>query len=210
MSFDLYYFDVSNQQLTAFPGFGNLIELINARNTYGKGAELSLETRPVGGLQLNLSGSYNYTRIADPALTISPCFNFGPSFHCTILDPLNAGGNELINGNPLPQAARWVGDLSARYGMAMKANAELYFFTDMSYRSEMNSGLGYEVEGVLPPMYQLGARLGYNWSNSKYEVAVFCRNCTNEIRAIGTGTFLNATGMINDPRIVGGQFRVNF
>jgi iron complex outermembrane receptor protein len=53
-------------------------------------------------------------------------------------------------------------------------------------------------------------RLGYTWSDKKYEVAAFCRNCTNQIRTIGAIDFENATGFINDPRIVGGQISVKF
>jgi iron complex outermembrane recepter protein len=39
---------------------------------------------------------------------------------------------------------------------------------------------------------------------------MFCRNCTNTIRAIGGIDFDNLTGYINDPRIIGAQFRAKF
>ena len=80
----------------------------------------------------------------------------------------------------------------------------------MSYRSEMNFFLDEEKEFTGPAMYQLGVRLGYTWDNKKYEVAAFCRNCTNEIRVTGGINFENFTGFINDPRIVGGQFTMKF
>ena len=167
---------------------------------------------PLPQLLVNLSGSYNYTRIDDPTLAVAPCFNWsfagGPA--CTELNPLNAHGNALINGNPLPQAPKWVGDFSLRYGVPMGPGGELYFFTDMSYRTEMNFFLDEEKEFVGPPLYQLGARIGYTWNDKKYEVAAFCRNCTDQIRNIGGINFENFTGFINDPRIVGGQFIMKF
>ena len=73
----------------------------------------------MNNLQLNLAGSYNYTRIEDPTLAVGPCFNWsflpgGPA--CTEQNPLNANGFALVNGNALPQAPRWTGDFSLRYG----------------------------------------------------------------------------------------------
>jgi iron complex outermembrane receptor protein len=41
-------------------------------------------------------------------------------------------------------------------------------------------------------------------------VAAFCRNCANQIRAIGGIDFADTLGFINDPRIFGAQFRAKF
>jgi iron complex outermembrane receptor protein len=212
-AFDLYYYDVSHQQLTAVGGQSNQVALINAEHTIGKGAELELHARPVNNLQLSLAGSYNYTRIEDPTLAVGPCFNwsFLPGGQaCTEQNPLNANGLALVNGNPLPQAPKWTGDLSLRYGVPMGPDGELYLYSDMSYRSEMNFFLDKELEFTGPGLFQLGARIGYNWHASKYEVAAYCRNCTNKIVNIGGINFENFTGMINDPRIVGVQGSVHF
>ena len=213
VAFDVYYFDVSHQQLTAVGGQSNVVTLINAKDTIGRGAELDFEAHLMPNLLLNLSGSYNYTEIRDSTLAVAPCFNWtflpgGPK--CTELNPLNANGLALINGNPLSEAPKWVGDLSLRYGVPMGAQSELYFFTDMSYRTEMNFFLDKETEFVGPSLFQLGVRIGYSWADKKYEIAAFCRNCTDQIRNIGGINFENATGFINDPRIVGGQISMKF
>jgi iron complex outermembrane recepter protein len=209
VAFDVYYFNVSHQQLTAVGGAANVTQLLNAAHTIGKGAELDFEAHPLSNLLVNLSGSYNYTRIEDPTLAVAPCFNFGPGAACTPLNPLNAQGLALINGNPLPQAPKFTGDFSLRYGYRV-GRGELYFYTDMSYRSEINFFLDEEKEFTGAPLFQDGLCMGYIWNNSKYEVAAYCRNCTNEIRVVGGINFDNATGMINDPRIVGGQVTVKF
>jgi iron complex outermembrane recepter protein len=52
--------------------------------------------------------------------------------------------------------------------------------------------------------------LGYTWADGKYDAAVFCRNCTNQVRNIYAIDFDNLTGVINDPRIIGAQFRAKF
>lgn len=213
VAFDIYYYDVSHQQLTAVGGQSNQVKLINAEHTIGKGAELELHARPTNNLQLNLAGSYNYTRIEDPTLAVGPCFNwsFLPGGQaCTEQNPLNANGFALVNGNALPQAPKWTGDFSLRYGVPMGPEGELYLFSDLSYRSEMNFFLDKELEFTGPSLFQLGARIGYSWHSNKYEVAAFCRNCTNQIRNIGGINFENFTGFINDPRIIGGQVMVRF
>jgi len=213
VAFDIYYYDVSHQQLTAVGGASNQVKLINAQDTIGKGAELEVQARPLNNLTLSLAGSYNYTRIDDPTLAVAPCFNWsfvpgGPA--CTELNPLNANGFALVNGNPLPQAPRWVGDFTLRYGLPVGPDGELYLFTDMSYRTDMNFFLDKELEFVGPSLFQLGVRIGYTWAKDKYEVAAFCRNCTDQIRNIGGINFENFTGFINDPRIFGGQLMMKF
>ena len=212
VAFDVYYYDVSHQQLTAVGGQANQVKLINAEDTIGKGAELELHAAPVERLTLSLAGSYNYTRIEDPTLAVGPCFNwkFAGEQACTELNPLNANGFALVNGNPLPQAPKWTGDFSLRYGLPLGPSGELYLFSDVSYRSEMNFFLDKELEFTGPSLFQLGARIGYTWADNKYEVAAFCRNCTDQIRNIGGINFENFTGFINDPRIVGGQITLRF
>jgi iron complex outermembrane receptor protein len=189
IAFDIYYYDVSNQQLTAVGGGSNVVALINAKDTIGKGAELDFEVRPIQNLTVSLSGAYNYTRIDDPTLAVAPCFNWnflgGPA--CTELNPTNAAGTlAFVNGNPLPQAPKYTGNFSLRYGVPVAPGRELYFYTDMSYRSEMNFFVDEEREFTGPPLYQAGARIGYSWDNKKYEVAAFCRNCTRTSPASST------------------------
>jgi iron complex outermembrane receptor protein len=217
LAFDVYYYRVKNQQLTAVGGNSNVTELVNAQKTFGKGAEIELEVHPVTNLTFNFSGSFNYTKIDDAGLTTAVCFA------CTVTNPIvgpngdpsrgilpAAAGNAEINGNPLPQAARWVGDFSLRYDYPLPDGSKVYAYTDWSSRSSMNLLLYTSKEFVVQPLTEGGLRLGYTWAEDKYDVAAFCRNCTNQIRAIGGIDFDNRTGYINDPRIFGAQFRMNF
>jgi len=209
VAFDVYYYDVSHQQLTAVGGQSNQTALINAAHSIGKGAELDFEARPAPNLTVNLSGSFNQTRIQDSNLFVGPCFNWNAAAHCNITNTVQ-GSRVSIDGNPLPQAARWTGDVSLRYGVPLGAGSEAYIYTDWSYRSEISFFLYQSKEFIGPPLAQGGVRIGYTWSDKKYEVAAFCRNCTNQIRTTGGIDFENATGFINDPRIFGGQISVKF
>lgn len=213
IAFDVFYYDVSHQQLTAVGGTSNQTALINAAHSIGQGAELDFEAHPVPNLVLNVSGSFNDTKIRDKNLAVGPCFNWSfisPEIHCNITDPSNAAGLTLIDGNPLPQAARWTADVSLRYNVPLSGGTEIYLYTDWSYRSEVDFFLYQSKEFIGPPLAQGGFRVGYTWADRKYELAAFCRNCTNQIRATGAIDFENATGFVNDPRIVGGQIIAKF
>lgn len=204
LSFDVYDFKVKNQQLTAVGGASNDVRLLNAKASKARGAEFDFEALLTQNLRMTLGGAYNWTRIEDPTLSVGVCRT------CTVTDPVNASGRALIDGNVLPQAAKWMGNATLRYGIPVGDDAEFFFFTDWSYRSEINFFLYDSREFVGQPLLEGGAKIGYNWGAGAYEVSVFCRNCTNQIRATGAIDFNNLTGFINDPRIVGAQFRANF
>jgi iron complex outermembrane receptor protein len=120
-----------------------------------------------------------------------------------------ATGKVSIDGNPLPQSPKWVGNATLRYGIPL-AGGELYAYTDWTYRSEVNFFLYRATEFTGKSLLEGGLRLGYTWGQGKYEVAGFGRNITNKIVATGGIDFNNLTGFINEPRIWGGQIKVKF
>ena len=125
-------------------------------------------------------------------------------------NPRNADGTALINGNPLPQAPKYVLNLTARYGIPVSNGGEYFVYTDWSYRSKVNFFLYESKEFTGKAMTIGGLRAGYDWDGGKYEVAAFARNITNQIRVTGGIDFNNLTGFINDPRTVGVQFKATF
>lgn len=205
LNFDVYRYDVKDQQLTAVGGASNDTMLINADKTLGYGAEMDLEAYLTERLLVTLGGSYNYTELKDKELTVAGC-----GAGCTMKDPLAANGNYSIDGNSLPQAPEAIANLTVRYGIPMGARQELYFYSDVAYRSKINFFLYDSTEFTGDPLLEIGARIGYIWEDGKYEVAGFCRNCANQIRTVGAIDFNNLTAFTNDPRIVGTQFKMMF
>lgn len=202
-AFSVYRYEVKDQQLTAVGGASNGNILLNAKKTVGSGAELSLDAFVTDNLLIKLSGSYNRTEIQDPSLAVSVCAI------CTVTDPLDANGKALINGNPLPNAPKWIGNLSARYSIPT-ASGEWYVYTDWSYRSQVNFFLYDSIEFTGKPLVEGGLRVGYVWGDGKYEAALFGRNITNQLRVTGAIDFNNLTGFINEPRMWGAQFKATF
>ncbi|TFW13917.1 TonB-dependent receptor [Duganella callida] len=202
-SLSVYDYDVKNQQLTVVGGNSNVTKLINAAKTKGRGLEGEVEGFVTPDFKVSLSGSYNFTKIEDPNLYVAKCAQ------CTITDPIGANGLVSINGNPLPQAAKWIANFSARYNWPL-ADGNLYVLTDWSYRSKINFFLYEAKEFTGKEMTEGGLRVGYNWDGGKYEIAGFARNITNTKRIIGAIDFNNLTGFVNEPRQFGVQFKGGF
>ena len=205
LGFSVFHYDVKNQQLTAVGGSSNVTALINAKKTTGQGLEADLTALVTERLRLSAGLSYNDTKIKDPDLRVPVC----GSGLCTVNDPVS-GGLASIDGNPLPQAPKWIANATARYGVPMSESSELYFYGDVAYRSKINFFLYESTEFTGKALTELGLKFGYSWANGKYDASLFCRNCTNEIVAVGGIDFHNLTGFINDPRTVGVSFRAAF
>ncbi|MCK9686237.1 TonB-dependent receptor [Scleromatobacter humisilvae] len=204
VSADVFHYEVKDQQLSAVGGESNATQLINAKKVQGQGFEINLDAYVLPTLLVTLNGSYNFTKIKDPGLTVAPCAT------CTVTNPKDAAGNVLINGNPLPQAPKYVANVTARYGIPTASGGEYFVYTDWSYRSKVNFFLYESKEFTGKAMTIGGLRAGYDWDGGKYEVAAFARNITNQIRVTGGIDFNNLTGFINDPRTVGVQFKATF
>ncbi|HYP34226.1 MAG TPA: TonB-dependent receptor [Burkholderiaceae bacterium] len=203
ISADVFHYDVKDQQLSAVGGDGNGTELLNAKKVTGQGVELNLDAYLLPTLLVSVNGSVNFTKIKDPDLTVATCAS------CTVTNPQPSAGVAAINGNPLPQAPKYVLNLNARYGIPV-GDGEYFVYTDWSYRSKVNFFLYESKEFTGKEMTIGGLRVGYDWADGKYEVAGFVRNITNQIRVTGGIDFNNLTGFINDPRTFGVQFKAAF
>jgi len=202
-SLSVYDYDVKNQQLTVVGGNSNVTKLINAAKTKGRGIEAELEGFVTPDFKIATSASYNFTEIKDPSLSVNKCAQ------CTVTNPINAAGRVVIDGNPLPQAPKWIINASARYNIPL-ADGNLFVLTDWSYRSKVNFFLYEATEFTGKAMTEGGLRVGYNWAGGKYEIAAFGRNITDTQRITGAIDFNNLTGFINEPRQWGVQFKGSF
>jgi iron complex outermembrane receptor protein len=204
---DGYWWRTKNLQLTAVGGASNSAALINADHAVGYGIEAQIDVRPIEHLALTAGGSWNYTQIRDPNIAVGAC-----GADCTMIDPtfvLDGTTYARINGNPLPQAPRYVFNVTARYGVPLANGGEIYAYTDWAYRSRINYFLYDAAEFRGRSLTEGGLKIGYK-APEHWEIAAFARNITNQLRSISAIDFNNLTGMINEPRIIGGEFRITF
>jgi iron complex outermembrane receptor protein len=204
----VYYYQIDDQQLTAIGGAGNFNQLINAEKTIGYGFEVDAEYLPTEALLLTAGLSYNSTEIQDPGLEVAPC-----GAPCTVLDPVRTVGTVRlanIDGNSLPNAPEWIGNVTARYSIPLGAHGELFAFTDWAYKGETNFFLYESAEFREDGYWEGGLRVGYLSADGKKEIAVFGRNILDETRLIGGIDFNNLTGFVNNPRIYGLEVKGKF
>jgi iron complex outermembrane recepter protein len=205
VSFSVFHYDVKDLQLTEVGGGGNTNTLKVAKKAQGQGFELSLDAYLTPQLLVTLSSSYNATKIKDPDLVVSGCGG-----GCTVLNRSNGAGRFFIDGNALPNAPKWIANVTARYGIPTASGGEYFIYTDWAYRSKVNFFLYESTEFTGKAYVEGGLRAGYLWSEGKYELAAFARNVTNKVVATGGIDFNNLTGFINDPRTFGVQFKAQF
>ena len=207
MSATVFNYRMKDKQLTAGSGTVNMNQLINADKVTGRGVELDLQANLSDAWAVTFGTSYNDTEIKDPNLFVQPCGG-----GCTVLDPTTAisGGTvALINGNPLPRAPKWQHNFTLRYSQPL-GNGEIYAYTDWAYRTSYNFFLYEAAEYKAKELLEGGLRVGYRWNDGKYELAAYGRNITNRIQALGAIDFNNLTGIVNEPRTYGVQFKANF
>ena len=135
ISFDLFDYQMKNQQLTAVGGSGNTATLVNAKKTEGHGFELDAEAyltdQPDGHRRHQLQ---LHTEIKDPNLYITPC---GAAARCSTRTIVRNGTTlALIDGNPLPHAPKWIANVTARYSIPFR-DGEFFVYTDWAYRSKV-------------------------------------------------------------------------
>jgi iron complex outermembrane receptor protein len=197
-----YWFEVSDQQITAVGGEFNTAALLNAAKTEGYGLEADIEWTPSAHWLMTFGASWNPTKINDPNLTVAPCGG-----GCTVLDPV-VDGLAYIDGNSLPHAPEVIfnGIINVRSDAVHKG---MFASLDWAYYSEKQFFL-YESAEFKDDSLEIGLRLGYAWNFTKYEIALFSRNLLDEKIVRGGIDFNNLTGFTNDPRTFGVEFVARF
>jgi outer membrane receptor protein involved in Fe transport len=201
----VFYYEIEDQQLSAIGGTGNNVQLVNADKGTGMGFDFDGEFLVTDRFMMTLGLSYTDTEIDDSTLVISPC----GSGLCTVLDPLDANGRAIVDGNSFVQAPEYVATVTARYGIPV-GDGELFFYTDWALQGETQFFIYESEEFQSDGNFEGGARIGYSGDAGKWEVALFARNITDEENVKGAIDFNNLTGFDNEPRIMGVSFRTRF
>ena len=202
----VFYYEIEDQQLSAIGGGGNFVQLVNADKGTGMGIDLDGEFLITDRFMMTLGLSYTDTEIEDDELVITPC----ASGMCTVLDPLDIEGRAIIDGNSFVQAPEYVATVTARYGIPIGNNGELFFYTDWAFQGETQFFIYESEEFQSDGNFEGGARIGYSHDGGKWEIALFGRNITDEENVKGAIDFNNLTGFDNEPRIIGASFRTRF
>jgi outer membrane receptor protein involved in Fe transport len=203
----LYYYTIEDPQFSAVGGAGNLVQLVNANKGRGFGFELDSAFQVTPDFLLTAGLSYNDTKIQDSTLAVGICAQ------CTVTDPtvvLSGNTRALVDGNPFPNAPKWIADVTARYAFPVGNSGEVFFFTDWAYQGKTNFFLYESLEFNSNNQIEGGLRIGYADTNGLFEVAAFVRNITDADNVKGGIDFNNNTAFVNDPRVFGISARINY
>ena len=198
-----YRYEVDGQQIVAVGGQFNTATLLNADETEGYGFEADIGIAPSREWLITLGISNNSTEIQDPDLAVAPCGG-----GCTILDPLNADGNVLVDGNSLPHAPEWIVNGIIDYRRSWR-DGLFVGSLDWTYHDEKRFFL-YDSAEFKSDAFELGLRLGYVFTDARYELALWGRNITDEEIVRNGIDFNNLTGMVNDPAVWGLELVTRF
>lgn len=208
-----FYYTVDDMQFSAIGGGNNFTALVNADQGEAYGFEVDAQWLATDELSFTAGYSYNHTEIKDDSLTILPCgTNPGSGFtgNCTVTDPRPDGFVASIDGNPFPQAPESIFNFTARYTIPMGDDGEFFVFTDWAFQGETNIFLYEAVEFTTDNNFEGGLRVGYENFAHNYTVALFGRNITDEDNVKGAIDFNNLTGIVNQPRIWGVEFKYTY
>jgi len=211
----VFKYRVKDLQLTAGSGSVNQNKLVNADKAEGQGFELDLQANLSENWKTTFGVSYNDTEIKDSDLFVAPCGNANFQFlmadtGCTVQDPAGpVAGTVLIGGNSLPRAPKWIANWTLKYTTEL-GKGSLFVLTDWAYKDKYNMFLYEAREYTAKPLLLGGLRVGYGWANGKYEVAAYSRNITDRQQVVAAIDFNNLTGIVNEPRSYGVQFRAMY
>ncbi|MBX7456739.1 TonB-dependent receptor [Qipengyuania sp. 1NDH17] len=211
-----YYYTIDDPQFSAVGGGGNFVQLVNADKGRGYGFELDSAFQITPDFLITAGASWNNTEIQDENLLVGVCQPFpGAPVHCAVTDPTvvfdtptefdpdATTTRAFVDGNPFPNAPEWIADVSARYGVPVGSDGEVFAYTDWTYQGATNFFLYESAEFNADSQIEGGLRLGYARYDGSLEVALFARNITNEDNVKGGIDFNNNTGFVNDPRVIG-------
>jgi len=204
-----FYYTIKDIQLTAVGGNGNNVGLTNANKGVGKGFEIDSEFLIGDNFNMTAGFSYNDTELRDANLLIPTC----GSGQCTPLDPTvtqtSGEVDAYVNGNPFPNAPKTILSVTGRYTIPVESG-EFYVYSDYAQQGKTNFFIYRSAEYHVNNQFELGLRLGYENYQDQYEIALYGRNITNEVNLKGGIDFNNNTAFVNEPRIVGIEFKKTF
>ena len=201
-----FYYAVDDMQLVAVGGADNSTRLLNADRGTGAGVEVEVEYAVTDNLIFSAGFGSADTRIKQSGLATAPC----GSGLCTILDPIDANGNAVIDGNSFQHAPEWTLNFEIDYTAPLSNGDEIYVYTDWKFKGETQDFLYECIEYTFDTQFEGGLRAGYRSTANNYEIGIFARNITDEDNVIGGIDFANLLAYVNQPRVVGVEASFRF
>ena len=170
----LFHEKFNNYQVQSFNTVLQSFVLQNAASLTARGAEISIEAKPVRALTVNASLSLLDSKFNDFAG--AQCYP-GQS-GCDSAGTFNAGGLQT------PQSSKFAASMGATYDFQITGSVKGFLEANNYYRSAINYQISRAPLTEVGGLDLIGASIGAS-SVKGWRVALFCKNCTD--RRVPTG-----------------------
>jgi iron complex outermembrane receptor protein len=168
--------------------------LINAGDVSSKGVELDIVAKPVSALTLGAAVANIKARI--------------DNFNC----PAGAATSCQVNGQPLPYAPDWKGNVRAAYRLNLDGGLGLELSTDYRWQSKVQYDIG-QFADTIQPAYGIWNASAALSSAAGWRVALLAKNLGDKSYAsflARGGTYVNRAVPRDDQRYFGIHARYDF
>jgi iron complex outermembrane receptor protein len=184
-SLSAFYTKFDDLQVQSFVQALRTFVLSNAATASTRGIDLSLQARPTRGLTLSASASYIDAKFDDypgaqcyPTQTTNGCRANVNSSDPTFVGVFNAAGYQL------PLSARFTTTIGAEYTAPIANDLDFELGGGYYHRLPQAAGIGSVF--TIPTWDTIDLRAGIR--GKSWNISLFCKNCTNEIRPISIGS----------------------
>lgn len=161
----VFYYAYEDKQVRSKlndPVFGVLDALVNVPKSHTAGVEFDVHYAPIANLNLNLAGTYVFSRVDE---------FIGVGFNGGVFD---------FEGAPLPFAPEIVINAGADYNFPVSENFNAFVGGNAVYTDEQYSVVGTNASSRLKPYTVVDLRLGMETTDGRYRVTVFGKNVFDE------------------------------
>lgn len=159
-----FYYDYADKQLlgrTVDPFFGLIEKLVTIPKSRVQGAEISLDARPVRGLNLSLSATYVDTKVLKYT-----------GFNA-------AGVLDNFSGSAFPNTSKYQAAGDAQYTFPLSDKVSGFVGSSFTYASSQSATFGTEAVFRIRPYTLLDLRAGIEGEGGRWRASVWGRNVTN-------------------------------
>jgi len=178
--------------------------IANIPRVRSRGVETDVSFAPTR--HVNLTGSLAYTDATYRVYTNAP----------QSPEQLNLSPTQDLSGAQLAGIPKFTyslgADLAQPIGRVSGRDAELYAHGDFSHRSSFNTSSTNSLYAQVPAYGVLNVRAGLRIGNGLWDMSIWARNVTNEnyYQTLSATNFGYVTGILGEPRTIGGTFRTRF
>lgn len=197
-NFSAFLTDVSNYQSTIVDAsvVPPRAYIANVGDVRSYGIEGDVRARPVAGLSLYASGTWNPAEYRRYSNAQCP-FEIRAPGQPTVCD---------LSGRRLPAAPRWAWSAGASYDAALSDTVTGFAGADYAYRSSFYTTYNLSRFSLVEGFGLLNARLGVRGKDGRWEASLWSRNLLNKLYFYSKGISENGAvfyGQPGDPRTFG-------